>query len=434
MSDVTNPNHNQNPFERTVNIHSLPQQIYLTVDSFLLIITSANDLWLYPPAPLSLPLLILHSKPRPNSNTMLPEKIIFVSRFTTVSLSLLSSYLLTVQLFTTTAAMPSYPCHSSKKTPNFDVNCTTVRLPPSICLSCPLRPPASDGAFVDCNNIFDTSVPSCHDELQQYVDLNPCDHARKAALASFRSDPTDDDARSKLDYFLYSICENCCDCIPMGRAATDYDALLESHTTNEPTLWKEDRGNCPAHAVYDVCKVLPNIQLFASADTTVQDAPAACPALNVWLSSPAASNWAVNPETQISDATRMFLSSLLLASNCKNRQIWSRCFDLEDKQGNLDLPGGSTLPPVTTLPPTTTTKPTPSPSNSASGKVSVSPSTSATSTLSPAQTNSPSLPPSLSSIPTTTSSISSSTTPKTDTMTTSPTVTSNPSGKFAQHC
>lgn len=280
----------------------------------------------------------------------LPHYAPNLSTFTCVVLSIFLAYL------TPASAAPSrYPCHPVKSATTNRANCTVVRLPSSLCLSCNLRPPAPDGSFLDCNHIFDISSDSCHQALQQYVDDNPCDSLRRDALQSYTDDSNDESARSILDYFLYSICENCCDCIPMGRTASDYDALASSHTTDNPTLWKEDRGNCPAHAVYDVCNVLPDVQSFTNSLASVPTAPAACPALRSWLSSPASTSWRSNPETTITDDTRIFLRSLLQASNCENRLVWMRCHDLEDMQGTLDLPNGSTLPPVTTLPPTTTT-------------------------------------------------------------------------------
>lgn len=369
----------------------------------------------------------------------MPSKATSIFSPTIASIFLLLLYLPNARLISIATGASFYPCHASKTAPNFDVKCTTLHLPSSLCLSCSLRPPAADGSFIDCNNIFDTSTSSCHDALQQYVDENPCDHARKAALTSFLSDFTDDSARSILDYFLYSVCENCCDCIPMGTTAADYDALLATHTKHQPSLWKEDRGNCPAHAVYDVCKVLPNVHAFASVDSPVQDAPPACPALNVWLSSSAATNWAVNPETQISNDTRIFLRGLLEASNCKNRQIWTRCHNLEDTQGHLDLPDGSTLPPPTTTPPTTTLPitQTSSPSISTSETSSVTTSPSASLSSSTTQTPLPSSPPLLSSMPTAIATVSvlSSATPVTDAATASPDeMLPNPSGKSRLRC
>ncbi|CDF36351.1 unnamed protein product [Chondrus crispus] len=159
-----------------------------------------------------------------------------------------------------------------------------------------------------------------------------------------------------LDYFLYSVCEQCCDCIPMGTRRRDYDALASAHSPADPTLWKEDRGNCPAHAQFDVCKVLPNVRYFAKPGDPELVAPKICPKLREWQKSPEAADWPVNPETNIESDVRRFLNGILVATDCDNKLIWGRCYEMEDKQSNLDLPEGADPPevPVITRPPTTT--------------------------------------------------------------------------------
>lgn len=248
-----------------------------------------------------------------------------------------------------------YPCHPSKASPNTDVKCTRVSLPPDLCSSCKLRPTNPNGEFVDCANIYDVTSLQCHSALRRYTSLNTCDHVRKFAVESYLDDFDDNSAREVIDYFLYSVCENCCDCLPMGRIRSDYAALLLTHTTSNPTLWKENRGNCPAHAVYDVCQVLPNVGYFSNEGDPNETVPPACPQLNEWLRSPAASGWQTNPESEITNGTRDFLRGLLQASRCSEELIWTRCYDMEESQDHLKLPDGVTLPPVTTTTTTTIT-------------------------------------------------------------------------------
>ena len=121
----------------------------------------------------------------------------------------------------------------------------------------------------------------------------------------------------------------------MGTKRTDYIALASAHKPSDPYLWDESRGNCPAHAQFDVCKVLPNVEYFTAPGGAEINAPKACPLLRDWQNSPAATEWELNPETQISSDVTSFLRGMLNAIDCENFSIWTKCHDMEEKQNHL---------------------------------------------------------------------------------------------------
>lgn len=89
------------------------------------------------------------------------------------------------------------------------VTCTTVALPRGMCSKCPLRPPNDKGQFVKCWDTYDTKQAPCLAKVREYVAANPCDKVRADALAKLDADPDDKKAHEVIDYFLYSVCEQC---------------------------------------------------------------------------------------------------------------------------------------------------------------------------------------------------------------------------------
>lgn len=225
-----------------------------------------------------------------------------------------------------------FPCPGPKFKMGQGVSCTEVKLPPNLCNSCPLRAPNGNGQFKDCSDIYNTNAGGCLGAMQKYVDANPCDPVRKEALAKLKGNPNNDDARITIDYFLYSVCEQCCDCIPIG-AAKGADL----------GKWVTYRGNCPAHAFYDICKVAPKFTHFVKIGQGTpgkfKNAPSACNMLNGWAKSPFFFNWLKNPKTTLTPKLSDSLASVLEATSCSSKPIWDKCFALESKQNNLGTPG-----------------------------------------------------------------------------------------------
>lgn len=139
------------------------------------------------------------------------------------------------------------PCHKKKNAQGKGVLCEGVELPPSLCKSCSLKPTKNNGHFFNCKSIYNLNTPKCKSDLQKYVQKNPCDWKRKLQVQ--RNLPQD---REGLDYFLYSICEQCCDCIKKGTMVTMFNKLKKGHTMDQPKLYTPNRGNCPSHAYFDV--------------------------------------------------------------------------------------------------------------------------------------------------------------------------------------
>lgn len=143
-----------------------------------------------------------------------------------------------------------FPCHSGREQLGAP-GCTDITLPYDMCKNCPLRDVDWNGDFKNCRSIYDLDAPGCQGQLIQYVQMNQCDWRRAEQVDQWLNsgDPwVKEQAKEKLDYFVYSICEECCDCIP--KAATDMDHSVA--VQNEDNLFTHTRGNCAAHAFYDV--------------------------------------------------------------------------------------------------------------------------------------------------------------------------------------
>lgn len=230
-----------------------------------------------------------------------------------------------------------FPCHSSKGKRLMEVTCERVQIPDGLCGRCPLRETSASGQFKRCNDIYDTNSATCKEAMLEYVEANgDCDPVRSSAVPLWISG--DSNAQEEIDYFLYSVCELCCDCIPMGSKLTDYNNLLEAHTVLNPTLYDAERGNCPAHAEYDLCMVLPAVRYLTKVDGEIQDLPPACPLLNEWLNSDMSIDWETNPKTVLDVTSKTFLNGALDAISCDSSGTWNKCYVMEDKQNHLALP------------------------------------------------------------------------------------------------
>lgn len=110
--------------------------------------------------------------------------------------------------------------------------------------ACPFGKLNSDGHYVDCEKVQDLeNAPAiCFEKFQEYVDMNPCDEPRAAALLTYLADDTSDSdkdfALKQLDFFYYAFCEAACDCIPQIGATRDTKTV------------EYTRGNCQAHPWY----------------------------------------------------------------------------------------------------------------------------------------------------------------------------------------
>lgn len=226
------------------------------------------------------------------------------------------------------------PCHKNKESFGRKVTCQKVVVPGWMCGACTLKEPQNNGDFKNCRSIYDIKAPACQEQLKYYAWLNrDCDPVRKKQVADFSNE---ENVRG-LDYFVYSMCEQCCDCVPRGSNLFQY-----KNRQKEGTLMLVNRGNCPAHAWFDVCKVLPQIRYverpngqFAPIMKNGQLPPKLCPALTTWIKRPQNKNWLYKSYLTVELPINNFFQSFFNVLNCRSRVVWNSCVDLEGKQKRL---------------------------------------------------------------------------------------------------
>ena len=183
------------------------------------------------------------------------------------------------------------PCHPRDVRSETGTTCEQIALPPGICSACPVGVFDSGGAFADCTSTM-SLTNSCIDAMQLYVDNNPCDTNRAQWLGTYRTaDPNSvayEEARQRLDWFLFSVCEQGCDCLPQEQA------------DRNTRMIDVGRGHCQAHAYYHICTLMPDIRLLrildGSGDQDVSSLPRACDYVRAWFNSPESDGWQDNPK------------------------------------------------------------------------------------------------------------------------------------------
>ena len=153
-------------------------------------------------------------------------------------------------LITSCYSQGIYPCHSGREQLGA-AGCTEITLPHDLCTKCPLKDVHWNGDFKDCRSIYDIDAPGCQGQMIEYVNMNWCDWRRAEQVDQWVNGGdqwTKDQAKEKIDYFVYAVCEQCCDCIPKSSTDMDHSTAIQ----NEDWLFTHTRGNCAAHAYYDV--------------------------------------------------------------------------------------------------------------------------------------------------------------------------------------
>ncbi len=161
-----------------------------------------------------------------------------------------SCLLLTFTLTLLRTVKGGFPCHANRRALGA-WGCQSATLPYGLCKACPIKPVKPNGDFKDCKSIFNLDAPQCLPKLKQYVQLNPCDKQRKNQVQQWTTSKQPwikKQAKQKLDYFIYALCEECCDCIPKSSLHVPWWKAKQ----NENLLYTSKRGNCPAHAHFDV--------------------------------------------------------------------------------------------------------------------------------------------------------------------------------------
>lgn len=220
------------------------------------------------------------------------------------------------------------PCHPNRNVETLGAfGCEVFTLPRGMCRSCDFRGFDSRGNLDDCSAIYNIDARPCKRQIGEYVRLNPCDTIRARQWRDF-DNPAN---KMALDYFIYSICEECCDCIPNMSTADQFGARFNSNT-----LISLNRGNCPAHAHFDICRIWPDVTTVTIDGVAPrQGLPKICPQIRSWIESPAGRDWPNNDNADINFRITRFLRIFNRFARCRNRVTWRRCIGLERSQGRI---------------------------------------------------------------------------------------------------
>lgn len=198
-------------------------------------------------------------------------------------------------------------------------NCTNVRIPPRMCGRCHLRPLNSAEKARYKKDIFDFETRECLAQLREYVRLNPCDTKRAHFLANYKTNMF---AYDRVAQFLYTVCEQCCDMIPIGSKRWEYWRRKKAGT-----LHTDVRGNGVAHFYFDICKLFPKITRFIRPKwRLVEGMPELCPPAVAWMESDLSDGWTQNANASgIAPALRRSLTVMAKTLGCRDRKLWQDC-------------------------------------------------------------------------------------------------------------
>jgi len=222
-------------------------------------------------------------------------------------------------------------CHRDRGLQGVGVTCEVVTIPPQLCGSCRLRPTNANGGLVNCTQAFSIDR-GCRRQLTRYARFNRCDVLRNEYVRDF-SNPLNLEA---LDFLLYAMCEECCDCVRVGSLEREYNTRRR-----DGTLMQVERGNCGNHARLDICRVLPNLKTTttprAGPPSNLDALPPICDVLDRWwrgLGRP----FIFRDElriTRIPPVMRRFLTRFVESARCARRNTWIPCHRAELAQGKL---------------------------------------------------------------------------------------------------
>lgn len=182
------------------------------------------------------------------------------------------------------------------------------------------------GPIVNRFDIY-TINQNCRTKLQEYVDLNPCDTAHASA---FQTMDNDLESYKAIVYFLYSICEFCCDCIPIGATVDSFKSRKLAGT-----LLSIKRGNCAAHFVADTCRIWPNVGEIRKRKR-VKGGDAWCGEFNTWRVSPFAENWGANDNVEgLTDRMVTAMTDLAKFAQCHKKRQWQDCARMEIAENKI---------------------------------------------------------------------------------------------------
>jgi len=212
------------------------------------------------------------------------------------------------------------------------------------------------GNFRSCRKMYDignntASGSACLATFSEYIEHNPNDTARIDAY-NIAMDPESTEgeymkALEELDYFVYSICEEPCDCIDwgshrsIGKSITAESAITDTYSIA--------RGNCFAHAFFDICRVFPNMVDIQAVNAEARNQTSSCH-INLCGSlnnmRKANKNWkeqSVDFSTAETDCelrqVRDFLTNYLEDLG-RSGDLYDQCWDLECAQDRISTQEG----------------------------------------------------------------------------------------------
>ena len=137
---------------------------------------------------------------------------------------------------------------------------------------------AHEGYFKNCARMYDLDHPGCKGALEMWARDTPCDDVLPQMIADYYDEMLaadeytyeKDRAGQVLDRYVYTMCEQCCDCIPCGEATDTAVPKIADEDLSE--FIEVRRHNCPLHWKADVCALYPDIEYRGPVPPTVFDA------------------------------------------------------------------------------------------------------------------------------------------------------------------
>lgn len=209
-------------------------------------------------------------------------------------------------------------------------SCTNVRIPPLLCSKCRLRPLDSPEKAAYKKDIIDFEKPGCLAEIEKYVRINPCDTTRAKFLAGYKNG--DRFSYERIAQLMYTVCEQCCDMIPIGSKVKEF-----WKRRNAGTLHTDTRGNGVAHYYYDICKLFPNATRFIRPNwKDIDNLASLCTAATNWMESDLSKNWPKNANAKgIPQYLRNALKMMANTLGCRGKQTWQDCVVEEQSIGRI---------------------------------------------------------------------------------------------------
>lgn len=231
---------------------------------------------------------------------------------------------------------PRNPCHPDKKSYGDDSNCLVYRIPPKLCTKCKLNQDNIDngGKFDKCYSIFNIPDDGCRKQIEKYATLNPCDKERNKAVKNYSQNII------ALDYFIYSVCEECCDCVRTKSKVSEYKQRKKANTLFEI----DTRANCGTHAAADICMVWPKVRWVINhkepfpTQQEINKMKDICPPLRKWRNDRKSGSGAGLTPKQINTVpgyAQTFLKQFIDVAKCKKRSLWQSCVSLEQSQRRI---------------------------------------------------------------------------------------------------